>query len=82
MHYCEAKVQHNYNCYNVYFNECLRKNSKFLNASPNMLFHYADVSLPVVLYTFVNLSLRLLRTTLTLENAIRALASIGVMCQL
>ena len=22
-HYCGAKVQQNYNCYNVYFNECL-----------------------------------------------------------
>ena len=24
MHYCDAKVQRNYNCYNVYFNECLQ----------------------------------------------------------
>ena len=29
MHYCGAKVQRNYNCYNVYFKECLPCNPAF-----------------------------------------------------
>ena len=33
-----AKVQRNYNCYNVYFNECLRKKNMIIrNRTTNIL---------------------------------------------
>ena len=40
MHYCGAKVQLNYNCYKVYFYECLRNSYKFIERSCiNLMLH-------------------------------------------